>query len=60
MRMWIELDNNRVDYKVGDWMCGRVMCNFKEPFETKILTLEFMGFESTWLQRDQFETDLKF
>lgn len=39
MRMWIELDQNQVTYKVGDWIRGRVLCNFQEPFDTKLLTL---------------------
>jgi hypothetical protein len=39
MRMWIEIQNNQVNFKVGDWVQGRVLCNFKEPFDTQVLLL---------------------
>jgi hypothetical protein len=54
MRMWIEVNNNQVSFMPGEWITGRVMCNFEEPFDSQILTLQFIGEESTWLQRSGF------
>ena len=48
MRMWIELVQNRVSYNVGEWVEGRVLCNFQESFDTNLLVLSFVGNESTW------------
>ena len=48
MRMWIELQQNKVSYFVGEWIHGRVVCNFHEPFDTSLLILSFAGIESIW------------
>lgn len=59
MKMWVEVNNDQISFMPGEWVTGRVLCNFQEAFESKILTLQFIGEESTWFMRQGFNTELR-